>query len=79
MRAKITFLVALYDGVRLIFVWLLLSYQYIYVIAHIICNHPVYRLHASLLPGSYSCVNDVCYCACRRLPRQLYRQLWIDY
>jgi hypothetical protein len=29
------------DGVSLIFVWHLLSYQYIYVIAHIICNHPV--------------------------------------
>jgi hypothetical protein len=29
------------DGVSLIFVWLLLSYQYIYIIAHIIGNHPV--------------------------------------
>jgi hypothetical protein len=39
---KKTFSVALYDGVRLIFEWLLVSYQPIYVIAHIIYNHPVY-------------------------------------
>jgi hypothetical protein len=31
--------VALCNGMCLIFVWLLLSYQYIYVIIHIICNH----------------------------------------
>jgi hypothetical protein len=39
---KNTFSAALYDGVRLIFEWLLVSYQTIYVIAHIIYNHPVY-------------------------------------
>ena len=32
---------ALYDIVRLSFAWLNLSSQYIYVIADIICNHPV--------------------------------------
>jgi hypothetical protein len=31
-------------GVRLIFVWLLRSYQQIYVFARIICNHPVFMI-----------------------------------
>jgi hypothetical protein len=39
---KKTFWVALYNGVSPIFMCILLSYQYSYVIAHIICNHPVY-------------------------------------
>jgi hypothetical protein len=32
------------NSVNLIFVWLLLSYQSVYVIAHIICNRPAYSL-----------------------------------
>jgi hypothetical protein len=40
---KRTFRVALYNGVRLISVWLLLFCQCIYVFAYIICNHLVFR------------------------------------
>jgi hypothetical protein len=40
VHAEKTFWFALYNGVSLSFVWLLFSYKYIYIIAHIICNHP---------------------------------------
>jgi thiosulfate reductase cytochrome b subunit len=43
MHAKKTVCIALYNGVHFIFVWLLLSCQLIYVIAPIICSHPVLR------------------------------------
>jgi hypothetical protein len=41
MRAQNNW-IALYNGVYLISAWLLLSYQQMYVIAHITCNHPVH-------------------------------------
>jgi hypothetical protein len=41
-----TFWVSLYNGVRLIFVWLLLCCQWIYLIFHIICNHSVQKIRA---------------------------------
>lgn len=37
-----TFWIVLYNGVHSMFVQLLLSFQYIFVIAHSICNHPVF-------------------------------------
>ena len=33
----------LYNGVCLIFVWLILSYECIYAVAYIMCNHSVLR------------------------------------
>jgi hypothetical protein len=50
-KLKNFFLAHMCNGVCLIFVWLLLSYQSVYVTAHIICNQPVHLDTQLILSG----------------------------